>query len=1815
MRLRRSRTDLAKSSFKGAASPFAFDPRLCPGENFWQYLTPPDHLPASKRKSAPRLRALIPDTVVFIGPGQEPLWVYTNRQGWVERSNKVTEKLVVQKLGSAIYEEELVVVKKQAVVGPASGAPGLVTFNGNTLSILNTKEMVQLLNPAQQTEPFVIQRFVKSKGTRASIARGVYRFGRPPSGWTISNKSTFADERVPLPDRFCTHAAKYPLANSIYELSTAAAEPLQQINAGIAEYLSARFGRRVDELVCDFLKDDAGRIWLLQVVGFRLERGVTLPKRIARAVQAGSAASHTESTHEPMAAILANPMFQKRGDAREARKAQVQKLWDTIGDVDDDADDGRSLASKAPSSSTAATAPPPPGRMYHGEGGIGLVHDLGGGDGDPREPGAGKDAARTVSCKFCQAAYPESMLPFSMTWKMIQMTSQRLVQRLPRRRLKNQPWLLRRELHEVVAKPGEEERPNAKKFSRMSGASVSSEATRQYHPFRVCALCYEVFQREQKLIEVESQFAKVIGVGVQGAGPDVSLANKRIRHVVEPGGADPFSHLEHLADDMEAEAGVARDRGEGGSDGTARDTKVPTRPSGSPAKSVPFHRSAPASAGAAVLGEMSSEVVPKQMTLCRMMIVFHALHDVPDSLVNPPRTTTAEGLPMVRSAAPASFDAEAADKSRTDGGGPPTLGIAERKDMPASADEVDPENHGDDIDGAGGDDVGDGGDSNGGGGDGGDGDGGGGDDGGDGGNAAAGADLEIDMADLLADLESSSDESDTEEKKKEASANDASDGEEVHSHDGADHTGRNEGRGSDDGGDSPQGSPNRDHAAASARDAAADTVESPAQESAGADELVLAEANDLRDPAPERAVADDDDEPKVVTVDEALKDLDRVVVERPQRRMLSGVIAPPRTRHRRVPSARRRRGKLLGSPVRKQQRRRSRTAAQESMLDAPPTADDVSHRSPESRPDDAAHQSGGVTSPPATKLKRGASAVGGALVLAQGADIKPVFKSGADGEATMTWKKKGPRKGRRRKVRPSASPGSPRTGEVAGSASLSKQALAFAESMAELEAIDDAGLDAAAKLAKRSGRLFLEHSVLGERFVTNISLPPPDVRRNPATEVGSAGAFGASDSTPATSAFQRSEHEGFLVNGDPAEVERMAAAKRAASHTVPINRLFVHHFLAPNTPLDAPLQADSGLLQLLQSQLGVKLSLMKDEWCGEASSSESEEEPESPKRKKLDLGLDMSWLVDDGPSAAEEKKAAEKKARRLRRARGPQWERRQIGKATLPLGQFKSAFVLKLNFFAPLGLGMGQCSINATVGIERTRSAVETQPLLHQLRYHSGVFIPGPSYFASDPLPREWLDALPDRTEATVSGYSTQMPTAAQDLDTKLQHFADEYPSPERKADGSAERGDGAASGLDDERGAASASPAKRSDSTPPSTAQPTSGDAAEELKSSVAPTKRPRLNYGDEVRARYKSLGGKWFDGVVVAVSGTLEAPTYDVEYADGERDCGLDAKDVELVSAALPAALPATAIGRSRRQTGHAESSKSEEAAEEKLEEHRKPPKSPVVSPTRVADDDDGYSDEDFDEFDGEDDDEEAGSDGGRDSTAARSEAGAGNDAGSTAQSAPKASDEETDEMFAEWSGTIWCLSVSIGSLSGIPRSQARGKWKVSYKFLDHSREATSTDVGADKVAEFDSTHELLARGTLEKVCACISDDAEPAIQLTSPTGREFICVVDLPHPAGLEVSDTFEVEAARGGQAGGEMELEVKLSLRRKAPEHVYGPVPDSLVIGSDIAPNVVMVMSADRASDSEEMAAVIEARGGRSEVHLSDSDMDPDADWLT
>ena len=168
---------------------------MLPGDLLYQFLAPQKRYFSSSILSP--LRMWLPDTIVHCGR-DGPLWLYSDRNGYIHRRKDFSRSLLIKKLGNMNYPDDIVVVHKEAMANPApstSKNPRFY-FTGNNTRVINTHDVSEIgaqMESANTEDTFLIQRYIKCKGPQASILRGVVQRGKPAQAWSISNVSRFTD--------------------------------------------------------------------------------------------------------------------------------------------------------------------------------------------------------------------------------------------------------------------------------------------------------------------------------------------------------------------------------------------------------------------------------------------------------------------------------------------------------------------------------------------------------------------------------------------------------------------------------------------------------------------------------------------------------------------------------------------------------------------------------------------------------------------------------------------------------------------------------------------------------------------------------------------------------------------------------------------------------------------------------------------------------------------------------------------------------------------------------------------------------------------------------------------------------------------------------------------------------------------------------------------------------------------------------------------------------------------------------------------------------------------------------------------------------------------------------------------------------------------------------------------------------------------------------------------------------------------------------------------------------------------------------------
>lgn len=209
---------------------------------------------------------------------------------YVRRTHLVDPEVVLNKFGCKMYPADVTVVTKVPTSEGIHGHPAHCTFKGNSISCLSTNQLHLFVKRAlggsigvQQNT--IVQRFLKCNGRKPYVIRSRLRqTGQLPESqsWIISSKHSFeappsemvsSTEKQAFLSRHFLATLNHevaPISCKVFPCAKMVAEPTLESLLGIRVYLQRVIGRKMDEIVGDFLKDTHGTWWLLQIKGFRM---------------------------------------------------------------------------------------------------------------------------------------------------------------------------------------------------------------------------------------------------------------------------------------------------------------------------------------------------------------------------------------------------------------------------------------------------------------------------------------------------------------------------------------------------------------------------------------------------------------------------------------------------------------------------------------------------------------------------------------------------------------------------------------------------------------------------------------------------------------------------------------------------------------------------------------------------------------------------------------------------------------------------------------------------------------------------------------------------------------------------------------------------------------------------------------------------------------------------------------------------------------------------------------------------------------------------------------------------------------------------------------------------------------------------------------------------------------------------------------------------------------------------------------------------------------------------------------------------------
>ena len=237
-----------------------------PSIYFFKFLcNKPDYEKENSEKGKPcssRLKLFIPDTIV-LNDLDTNYWIYTDIEGYVNRVEE-SDSDVIEKFKPKSDKNELIAVSKMPIM-----REGLL--GENQLTLLNLEELEKCLFSKSGSQ-IAIQRFVKCRGPRAFLCRSVWRREKPPYVYIFTNKANYLDEEVKNQYlKFVINSKEQGSYSAFYSSSGKHLEETMAYMNNIVKFIESHSDIIFDELVGDFVKDEAGIWWFINLKAMKIK--------------------------------------------------------------------------------------------------------------------------------------------------------------------------------------------------------------------------------------------------------------------------------------------------------------------------------------------------------------------------------------------------------------------------------------------------------------------------------------------------------------------------------------------------------------------------------------------------------------------------------------------------------------------------------------------------------------------------------------------------------------------------------------------------------------------------------------------------------------------------------------------------------------------------------------------------------------------------------------------------------------------------------------------------------------------------------------------------------------------------------------------------------------------------------------------------------------------------------------------------------------------------------------------------------------------------------------------------------------------------------------------------------------------------------------------------------------------------------------------------------------------------------------------------------------------------------------------------------
>lgn len=232
---------------------------------FYKYLAVKPDLEkenSDKGKPTPKLKLYIPDTIV-LNDLDSNYWVYTDTNGNVCRIDESDGDVIEKFKPENGDPNELIGVSKMPIMKDGR-------IDENRVDLLNLDELEKCLFSKSGSQ-MAIQRFVKCRGPKAFICRSVWKKDKPSYIYILTNKANFHDDEKNQNLKFVVNPKNKNSYFPLYSTSGKHLEETKKYMDNIVKFIEGHTDIIFDELVGDFLKDEAGIWWFINLKAMKIK--------------------------------------------------------------------------------------------------------------------------------------------------------------------------------------------------------------------------------------------------------------------------------------------------------------------------------------------------------------------------------------------------------------------------------------------------------------------------------------------------------------------------------------------------------------------------------------------------------------------------------------------------------------------------------------------------------------------------------------------------------------------------------------------------------------------------------------------------------------------------------------------------------------------------------------------------------------------------------------------------------------------------------------------------------------------------------------------------------------------------------------------------------------------------------------------------------------------------------------------------------------------------------------------------------------------------------------------------------------------------------------------------------------------------------------------------------------------------------------------------------------------------------------------------------------------------------------------------------